>query len=112
MRKFTQADSATLKIAIISALRLIYDPEIPINIYDLGLIYAIDIDQAANVSIKMTLTTPNCPVAETLPLLVENEIKGVPGTNNVQLELVWDPPWTKDMMSESAREHFAQTGMM
>ena len=91
------------KEQIIEEIRKIYDPELPVNIYELGLIYDIDIDQNNNVKIKMTLTTPNCPVAESLPNEVKNSIKEIKEVKNVDLDLVWDPPWNKSMMSEAAK---------
>ncbi|MDQ8039832.1 MAG: SUF system Fe-S cluster assembly protein [Rickettsiella sp.] len=92
-----------LKANIIKALEGIYDPEIPVNIYDLGLIYHINIDAAGNVKIEMTLTTPGCPVAQTFPSMVENVVNNVPGVNEASVELVWDPPWTTEKMSEAAK---------
>ena len=88
---------------VIEALRTVYDPEIPVNIYELGLIYNIEIDGNAGVKVTMTLTSPMCPVAETLPPEVEEKVRGVPGVSGVELELVWEPPWNPDMMSEAAR---------
>ena len=92
-----------LKDKVIEEIKKIYDPEIPVNIYELGLIYDIDIDQNNNVKIKMTLTTPNCPVAESLPNEVKNSVKEIKEVKNVDLDLVWDPPWDKSMMSEAAK---------
>ena len=92
-----------LRDRVIAALKEIYDPEIPLNIYDLGLIYRIDIDPNTNASIDMTLTSPNCPVAESLPGEVENAAKAVDGIGDVQLELVWDPPWDMDRLGEAGR---------
>ncbi len=92
-----------LKDKVIEEIKKIYDPEIPVNIYELGLIYDIDIDQNNNVKIKMTLTTPNCPVAESLPNEVKNSIKEIKEVKNVDLDLVWDPPGNKSMMSEAAK---------
>ena len=92
-----------LRSRVITALKEIYDPEIPLNIYDLGLIYRIDIDPDTNTSIDMTLTSPNCPVAESLPGEVENAAKAVDGIGDVQLELVWDPPWDMDRLGEAGR---------
>ena len=92
-----------LKEKVIEEIKKIYDPEIQVNIYELGLIYDIDIDQNNNVKIKMTLTTPNCPVAESLPNEVKNSIKEIKEVKNVDLDLVWDPPWNKSMMSEAAK---------
>ena len=92
-----------LKNKIITKIKKIYDPEIPVNIYELGLIYDIQIDKDNNVKVNMTLTTPNCPVAESLPKEVEDSIKEIEGVKKVDLDLVWDPPWDKSMMSESAK---------
>ena len=88
---------------IINALCTIYDPEIPVNIYELGLIYDVIIEKSNNVKIKMTLTSPNCPVAESLPNEVKNSVKEIKEVEKVDLELVWDPPWNKSMMSEAAK---------
>ena len=88
---------------IIEEIRKIYDPELPVNIYELGLIYDIEVKDEKFVIIKMTLTTPNCPVAESLPKEVKEGVMQVEGIEDVDLELVWDPPWNKDMMSEAAK---------
>ena len=92
-----------LKDKIITEIKKIYDPEIPVNIYELGLIYKIDIEGANKVNIEMTLTSPNCPVAESLPNEVKDNILKIDGVDDVELKLVWDPPWTKDKMSEAAK---------
>ena len=92
-----------VKNKIIDEIKKIYDPEIPVNIYELGLIYDIQVDNKKAI-IKMTLTTPNCPVAESLPKEVEDGVMQVEEIDNVDLELVWDPPWTKEMMSEAAKD--------
>ena len=92
-----------LKEKIITEVKKIYDPEIPVNIYELGLIYDIIIEKDNNVKINMTLTSPNCPVAESLPKEVKDSIMTVKEVKNVDLNLVWDPPWDKDMMTESAK---------
>ncbi len=92
-----------LKDRIIEEIKKIYDPEIPVNIYELGLIYDVKINTKKEVSVKMTLTTPNCPVAESLPKEVKDSILEVKGVKKVELDLVWDPPWNKDMMSEAAK---------
>ena len=92
-----------LKEKIITEIKKIYDPEIPVNIYELGLIYDIKVDKENNVKVNMTLTTPNCPVAESLPKEVKDSIMEIKEVNKVDLDLVWDPPWNKDMMSESAK---------
>ena len=92
-----------LKEKIISEIKKIYDPELPVDIYELGLIYDIIVDKKNNVKIKMTLTTPNCPVAESLPNEVKNSVKDIKEVKDVDLKLVWDPPWDKSMMSEAAK---------
>lgn len=92
-----------LKDNIIQVLKTIYDPEIPVDIYELGLIYEVDVDPGRNVKIEMTLTAPNCPAAETLPAEVEQKIKTMPSVENFSLDLVFDPPWTMDYMSEEAK---------
>ena len=88
---------------VIAEIKKIYDPEIPVNIYELGLIYDIKTDDKNNVKVNMTLTTPNCPVAESLPKEVKDSIMEIKEVNKVDLELVWDPPWDKSMMSEAAK---------
>jgi FeS assembly SUF system protein len=88
---------------IIEALRSIYDPEIPVNIYDLGLIYELNIDDQGRVEVKMTLTAPACPVAGSMPGQVEDVVRQVPGVSEARVELVWDPPWSQDRMSEEAQ---------
>jgi FeS assembly SUF system protein len=89
--------------AIIDAIRTVYDPEIPVNIYDLGLIYRLDRAENGNVAIEMSLTAPACPVAGTMPGKVAEAVAGVPGVGEVEVKLVWEPPWTKERMSEDAR---------
>lgn len=96
-------DKGYLEQKIISVLETVYDPEIPVNIYELGMIYNIKIDDNANADITMTLTSPNCPVAESLPGEVRQKIKSIEGLNEVKLNLVWEPPWNKDMMSDEAK---------
>ena len=88
---------------IVEVLRTIFDPELPVNIYDLGLIYSVEVDAAGVATIQMTLTTPACPVAETLPPEVEAKVKSVDGVSDAQVELVWEPPWTPDRMSDAAK---------
>ena len=92
-----------IKDKVIAEIKKIYDPEIPVNIYELGLIYDININENKEVNIKMTLTTPNCPVAESLPKEVKDSVNGIEGVEKVDLDLVWDPPWDKSMMSEAAK---------
>ena len=92
-----------LKEKVIEEIKKIYDPEIPVNIYELGLIYKIEIIDKKKVNLEMTLTSPNCPVAESLPKMVKDKILKVAGVSDVDLKLVWDPPWDKDKMSEAAK---------
>jgi len=96
-------DKQALEAEVIKTLRLIYDPEIPVNIYDLGLIYKLTVSDNGDVKVEMTLTAPACPVAQSFPGQVEAEIRMVEGVNDVTVELVWDPPWTQANMSEAAR---------
>ena len=88
---------------IVAALKKVYDPEMPVNIYELGLIYSLTVDEAGSAAIRMTLTAPNCPVAGTMPGEVERAVRAVPGVSDVTLELTFDPPWSKDRMSEAAK---------
>ena len=92
-----------IKNKVIEVIKKIYDPEIPVNIYDLGLIYKIEVENENKVNVDMTLTSPNCPVADWLPESVKQSIKRVEGVADVDLKLVWDPPWDKSMMSEAAK---------
>ena len=92
-----------IKDKIIEEIKKIYDPEIPVNIYDLGLIYKIDVKDDKNITIDMTLTSPNCPVADSLPNNVKVNLLKIDGIKDVKINLVWDPPWTKDKMSETAK---------
>jgi len=92
-----------LRQKIIAAIRTIYDPEIPVNVYDLGLIYRVDVTETGEVFIDMTLTSPGCPEAQTLPASVEQVVEALPEVKKVTLELVWDHPWTKDRMSEEVK---------
>ena len=92
-----------LKEKIINEIKKIYDPEIPVNIFELGLIYKIEVIENKKVLIEMTLTSPNCPVAESLPNSVKENILKIDGVEDVELKLVWDPPWTKEKMSEAAK---------
>ena len=94
---------SNLKDKVISEIKKIYDPEIPVNIYGLGLIYKIEIDDEKKVNIEMTLTSPNCPVAESLPNSVKDNILKIDEIKDVNLKLVWDPPWSKDKMSDAAK---------
>lgn len=92
-----------LEMKVIDALGTCYDPEIPVNIYELGLVYGIEISDSGDVRIKMTLTAPSCPVAASLPLAVESKVGAIEGVRSTQVEIVWDPPWNPGKMSESAK---------
>jgi len=96
-------DKGELETRIIEMLRTIFDPEIPVNIYDLGLVYALEVQPAGKVNIRMTLTAPNCPVAQTFPHSVQETLACVPGVSEVKVDLVWDPPWSRERMTEAAR---------
>ncbi len=98
----TQGNYLKLEAKIVEALKTVFDPEIPVNIYDLGLIYEIKVQDQDKVKITMTLTNPNCPVADSMPREVEKAVAGVPGVKQVEVNLVFDPEWNKDMMSEAA----------
>jgi FeS assembly SUF system protein len=110
--RLAEADSVPeqlLRQKIIEAISSVYDPEIPVNVYELGLIYELDVDEENNVGIAMTLTSPACPVAGILPGQVEQAVKAVPGVSDVRVQLVWDPPYNMHMMSEAAQ---LQLGLM
>jgi len=92
-----------LQARVVEMLRTIYDPEIPVNIYDLGLVYGLDVESSGTVNVRMTLTAPNCPVAQTFPETVRETLLCVPGVVDVKVELVWEPQWSRDHMSEAAR---------
>jgi FeS assembly SUF system protein len=96
-------ENMELENTIVNVLKTIYDPEIPVDVYELGLIYEVKIDKENNVEIEMTLTSPNCPVAETMPKEVEDKVSAIPGVFSAKVNIVFDPPWTKDMMSEEAQ---------
>ena len=97
------ADKKFLEQEVIQTLKTCYDPEIPVDIYELGLIYETNIDDENNLLIKMTLTSPACPVAGSLPGEVQTKLKSIPGINDVYIDLVWNPPWDRDMMSDIAK---------
>jgi FeS assembly SUF system protein len=92
----------SLEVEIVNVLKSVYDPEIPVNIYDLGLIYDIETDDTNKVLITMTLTAPNCPVADSLPIEIKEKVGALPGVSEVEINLVFDPPWNQSMMSEEA----------
>ena len=93
----------TLREQVIEILKEVFDPEIPVNIYEMGLVYEVNVDDNANVHILMTLTSPMCPVAESLPPEVEEKVNAIEGVTSATVEITWDPPWDPDMMSEAAR---------
>ncbi len=105
--KFSMSDTTidvnVLGEKIVKVLKTIYDPEIPVDIYELGLIYDVFVNEDYDVKILMTLTTPNCPVAETLPLEVEEKVKSLKDVKDAEVEITFDPPWTQDLMSEEAK---------
>ena len=105
----SEEELSRLTDGIVSALKTVYDPEIPADIYELGLIYKVDIKNDRSVNVDMTLTTPNCPSAAELPIMVDNAVASVPGVGPGKVEVVWDPPWTKDRMSDAAK---LQLGML
>ena len=96
-------DTDVLRDKVIGVIKTIYDPEIPVNIYDLGLVYRVDILPINNVQIIMTLTAPSCPAAQSLPVEVDQKVKEIEGVNDVHVQVTWDPPWDKSMMSEEAQ---------
>ena len=97
------AKTAELKPAIVKAISTVFDPEIPVNIWELGLIYDILVDAGGVAGVRMTLTSPGCPVAQSLPVEVANKVKGVPGVTDARIDIVWEPTWTKDRMSAAAK---------
>jgi FeS assembly SUF system protein len=103
LKKKAKPDNEALRNKIIAALRAVFDPEIPVNIYDLGLIYQLTINEKQHVHIQMTLTTPGCPVAQTFPGTVEQAVNQVENVSDCTVELVWDPPWSQERMTEAAR---------
>ncbi len=96
-------DIKELDRQIVDVLKTIFDPEIPVNIYDMGLIYKVDVDTEGNVAVQMTLTAPGCPVAESLPVEVAARIETIPGVSRAKVDIVWEPAWNKDMLSEEAK---------
>ena len=96
-------DPKKLGDQVVKVLKTVYDPEIPVDIYELGLIYDVFLNESNDVKVLMTLTTPNCPVADSLPEEVKNKIKEIPQVNKVEIEMTFDPPWSKDLMSEEAK---------
>jgi len=102
-------DSLVVEEQVVEALRTCYDPEIPVDIYELGLIYGVDVSAKGLVTIKMTLTSPHCPAAQSIPAEVESKVRAIPGVSDIRVEIVWDPPWDPAKMSDAAK---LQLGMM
>jgi len=102
-------NETVIEAQVLDALRTCFDPEIPVNIYELGLIYDVHVDSTGMVTIKMTLTSPHCPAAQSLPAEIEGKVKVVPGVTDVKIDIVWEPPWDPSKMSEAAR---LQLGML
>lgn len=105
----TVEEQKDIEKRVIEALQTVYDPEVPVNIYEMGLIYGVELDPLGNAAISMTLTAPNCPAAQSLPMEVEEKVRAVDGVNDVQLEIVWEPPWDPSLMSDAAK---LQLGML
>ncbi len=105
----TVEEQKDIEKRVIEALQTVYDPEVPVNIYEMGLIYGVELDPLGNASVSMTLTAPNCPAAQSLPMEVEEKVKAVEGVNDVHLEIVWEPPWDPSLMSDAAK---LQLGML
>jgi FeS assembly SUF system protein len=95
--------TSEIKQGVVDVLKTVYDPEIPVDIYELGLVYDVNVEEGGSVVVRMTLTSPMCPVAESLPPEVEEKVRGVAGVTDVKIDLVWEPPWTPSLMSEAAR---------
>ena len=107
--KATIMEATIIEAEVIEALRSCFDPEIPVNIYEMGLIYEVKVDEAGAVAIQMTLTSPSCPAAQSIPAEVEQKVRAIDGVTAVQIDLVWEPPWDQNKMSEAAR---LQLGML
>ena len=102
-------NETVIEAEVLDALRTCFDPEIPVNIYELGLIYDVHVDSTGMVTIKMTLTSPHCPAAQSLPAEIEGKVKVVPGVTDVKIDIVWEPPWDPSKMSEAARLQLGMT---
>lgn len=102
-------NNTVIEAQVLDALRTCYDPEIPVNVYELGLVYEVGVDETGSVSIKMTLTSPHCPAVQSLPAEIESKVRAISGVSDAKVELVWEPPWDPSKMSEAAR---LQLGMM
>jgi FeS assembly SUF system protein len=96
-------EASVIEAQITEALRTVYDPEIPVNIYEMGLIYDIDVEPSGFVTVCMTLTSPGCPAAQSLPVEVDTKVRAVPGVTDAKVDVIWDPPWSLDMMSDEAK---------
>ena len=105
----TVEEQKDIEKRVIEALQTIYDPEVPVNIYEMGLIYGVELDPLGNASVSMTLTAPNCPAAQSLPMEVEEKVRAVDGVNDVHVDIVWEPPWDPSLMSDAAK---LQLGML
>ena len=105
----TVEEQKDIEKRVIEALQTVYDPEVPVNIYEMGLIYGVELDPLGNAAISMTLTAPNCPAAQSLPMEVEEKVRAVDGVNDVHLDIVWEPPWDPSLMSDAAK---LQLGML
>lgn len=101
--QLTPIETSLIENQVVEVLQTIYDPEIPVNIYELGLVYAVDVDDTGKVTVRMTLTTPACPVAGSLPGEVEEKVRSIGGVHDALVDLVWEPPWNMGMMSEAAK---------
>jgi FeS assembly SUF system protein len=101
--KISTIEKSLIEGQLVEALRTCFDPEIPVNIYELGLIYEVNVNESGDVGVKMTLTSPSCPAAQSLPSDVEAKVRAVPGVRSAKVEVVWDPPWNPNMMSEAAK---------
>lgn len=104
-------NASDLRARVVEAIKTVHDPEIPVNLYDLGLIYELDISEGGDVHVNMTLTTPNCPVAESMPAQVRDAVLEVEGVNDVKVDLVWEPRWTREMMTEDGKLHLEFMGI-
>lgn len=108
-RQLSTIEQRIIEAEVVEAIRTCFDPEIPVNIYELGLIYGVSVDVNGSLTVKMTLTTPHCPAAASLPAEVAEKVKGVKGVTDAKVDVVWDPPWNPSMMSEAAK---LELGMM
>ncbi len=103
MAEMSPIEASVIEAQVIEALRTVYDPEIPVNIYEFGLIYDVNVDPDGSVHIQMTLTSPMCPAAQSIPVEVESKVQAIPGVSDVEVNVIWEPPWTMDRMSDEAK---------